>query len=359
MIPVSMRRILCQLSFDPKTRIRTWRKLSTQTHYGLTVKDSVRTLHEQAKARNPFLAEVFEHVLVRLGSAHPLGIAITGFASSEEIMLITSGQKAGRLSESLSMAADLLEERRKIIGAVVSSLAYPLFLSLLAATMLCIVSIYVMPQLASLSDPTQWTGFARIFYLVSSFVGSWAGAIVAVCLCAGVCVVIATFPLWTGPWRAAVDSFAPWSLYRLTVGGVWLFTLATLMRSGMQLKHILNSMLSSDTISPYLFERVKGISDQVGRGVNIGEAMFLCGYNFPDREIVDDFRVYSALPQFRDQLQDMARTWLTDGIGLIQRKARVLNVLFMVFIIGQMAMIALSVMDLQTQISANTMGGVR
>ena len=45
MIPVSMRRILCQLSFDPKTRIRTWRKLSTQTHYGLTVKDSVRTLH--------------------------------------------------------------------------------------------------------------------------------------------------------------------------------------------------------------------------------------------------------------------------------------------------------------------------
>lgn len=350
--------ILARLSFDASIRIRTWKKLAMQAQYGLPLKDSLRNLRDQTQRRNPALARIFGQVLDHMGSGHHLDTALTGYASPEEIMLIASGQKAGKLPEGLRMAAELLEARRKIVGAVAGALAYPLFLFLQAAVMLAIVALQVMPELAQLADPQNWTGFARGLYLISAFIGSWGGIVLLVALAGGCAALIITLPLWTGPTRKIADRFPPWSMYRLTVGGVWLFTLSTLMRSGMQLSHILNTMLASENTSPYLRERVRAISNQVGRGENIGEAMYLAGLDFPDRELIDDFRAYAGLPHFKDQLQDFARDWLQEGIAAIQRKARLLNVAFLLLIIGQMLLIALSVMDLHSQLSTHSMGGL-
>lgn len=350
--------ILARLSFDAATRIRTWKKLAMQAQYGLPLKDSLRNLRDQTRRRNPALANVFGQMLEHMGSGHHLDTALTGYASSEEIMLIASGQKAGKLPDGLRMAAELLEARRKIVGAVAGALTYPLFLFLLASTMLSIVALYVMPELVQLSDPGAWTGFARGLYLISAFIASWGGIALLAGLTGGCVALVATLPLWTGPIRQMADRFPPWSLYRLTVGGVWLFTLSTLMRSGMQLSHILNTMLASENTSPYLRERIQAINNQVSRGENIGEAMYLAGLDFPDRELIDDFRVYAGLPHFKDQLQDFARDWLQDGIAAIQRRARLLNILFLMLIIGQMLMIAMSVMDLQSQLSTQSMGGL-
>lgn len=342
--------MLSRLAFDSGTRIRTWKKLATQAHYGLPLKDSLRNLRDQTR-RNPPLYTVFDQILSHMGSGHHLDTALTGYATPEEIMLIASGQKAGKLPEGLRLAAELLEARRTITSAVVGALAYPVFLFLLAGAMLAIVALHVMPELVQLSDPRNWTGFARGLYLISDFIASWSG-IVFLCFFVGaILALVVTLPLWTGTSRLTADRFPPWSMYRLTIGGVWLFTLATLMRSGMQLSHILNTMLASENVSPYLRERVRAISDQVGRGENIGEAMYLCGMDFPDRELVDDFRVYAGLPHFKDQLQDFTRDWLREGIAVIQSKARLLNVLFLLLIIAQIVMIAVSVMDLQSQIS--------
>ena len=350
--------ILARLSFDAATRIRTWKKLAMQAQYGLPLKDSLRNLRDQTQRRNPTLARVFDQVLEHMSSGHYLDTALTGYASPEEIMLIASGQKAGKLPEGLRMAAELLEARRKIVGAVVGALAYPLFLFLMAVGMLAIVALYVMPELVQLSDPGNWTGFARGLYLISAFIGSWGGIVLLAALVGGCVVLVATLPLWTGPARKIADRFPPWSMYRLTVGGVWLFTLSTLMRSGMQLSHILNTMLASENTSPYLRERIRAISNQVGRGENIGEAMYLASLDFPDRELIDDFRAYAGLPHFKDQLQDFARDWLQEGIVSIQRKARLLNVIFLLLIIGQILLIAMSVMDLQSQLSTHSMGGL-
>lgn len=350
--------ILARLSFNAATRIRTWKKLAMQAQYGLPLKDSLRNMQEQTHRRNPTLARVFGQVLDHMGSGHNLDTALTGYASPEEIMLIASGQKAGKLPDGLRMAAELLEARRKIVGAVAGALTYPLFLFFLASAMLGIVALYVMPELAQLSDPGNWSGLARGLYLISAFVGSWAGVILLVFLAGGCVALITTLPIWTGPARKLADRVPPWSMYRLTVGGVWLFTLSTLMRSGMQLSHILNTMLASESTSPYLRERVRAISNQVGRGENIGEAMYLASLDFPDRELIDDFRSYAGLPHFKDQLQGFARDWLQEGIASIQRKARLLNVIFLLLIIGQVLLIAMSVMDLQSQLSTQTMGAL-
>lgn len=339
-----------RFAFGSKQRQRTWKKLAVQVHNGIPLDESLEILLTQARSRKSPLTSVYGDILSHMSSGHNLGTALTGYASPEEIMLIASGQKAGKVEEGLRLATTLLSAKQKIQTAVINALAYPLFLALLCISLLVVVSVRVVPQLAVLVDPSQWTGAAGVLYSISSLVGSFYG-IILLSLLLGACVAMfVTLPLWTGKQRSAVESIPPWSIYRLTVGSVWLFTVATLMRSGMQLAHILENMLSSDSIAPYLYERVQAIAVQSRAGRNLGEAMHEAGTHFPDAELIDDMRVYARLPGFQERLYEMASDWMTDGVELIQRNAKILNTVFITLIIAQVGGLAVAVVSLQSQL---------
>lgn len=339
-----------RFAFGSKQRQRVWKKIAAQVHNGIPLEESLEILLTQARTRNSSLAAVYADILAHMASGHNLGTALTGYASSEEIMLIASGQKAGKVEEGLRLATTLLVAKQKIQTAVISALAYPLFLALLCIALLLVVSIRVVPQLAVLVDPTQWTGAAGVLYTISNVIGSFYGIVLLTMLLAACVAVFVTLPLWTGKRRVLVENIPPWSIYRLTVGSVWLFTVATLMRSGMQLAHILENMLSSDSISSYLYERVQAIAVQSRAGRNLGEAMYEAGTHFPDVELIDDMRVYARLPGFQERLYEMANDWMVDGVELIQRNAKVLNTIFITGIIAQVGGLAMAVVSLQSQL---------
>lgn len=339
-----------RFAFGSKQRQRAWKKLAVQVHNGIPLDESLCILLAQARSRKSPLVPVYADILAHMSSGHNLGTALTGYASSEEIMLIASGQKAGKVEEGLRLATTLLSAKQKIQTALISALAYPLFLALLCIFLLVVVSVRVVPQLAVLVDPSQWTGAAGVLYSISSVIGSVYGIVILVLLLVASAAMFVTLPLWTGKQRLVVESIPPWSIYRLTVGSVWLFTVATLMRSGMQLAHILENMLASDSIAPYLHERVQAIAVQSRAGRNLGEAMYEAGTHFPDADLVDDMRVYARLPGFQERLYEMASDWMTDGVELIQRSAKVLNTVFITLIIAQVGGLAMAVVSLQSQL---------
>lgn len=343
-------RPLTRLAFNAEMRRRTWKKLAAQIHNGIPLDDALGILHDQALRRGSPSAAAYAIVRKHMGSGHSLGMALTGFASPEEIALIDAGQKAGRLDEGLRLATDVLTTRKAILHAVTSALAYPLLLLALCFTVLLVASIKIVPQLALLSNPEQWTGAARNMYVLASFVNSPLGFIsFALLLCLALAVFF-TLPLWTGAWRLWLERIPPWSLYRLTVGSAWLFTLSTLMRSGMQVSQIFDSMLQSDSTTPYLHERISAIARCARSGSNFGMALYESGMGFPDAAIVDDIRVYATLPNFQSRLHELAKEWMADGVELIQRNARIMNIVFLLLIIGQVMGLALAGASLQTQL---------
>ncbi|EHJ48815.1 Type II secretion system F domain protein [Solidesulfovibrio carbinoliphilus subsp. oakridgensis] len=342
--------LLARLAFSGSVRQRVWKKLAAQTRHGMSLDQSLRQMRSRALSRRSPLSFVYTRVLEYLGLGHSLGASLTEFASSEEVMLISSGQRSGRLAEGLELAADLLAARQKIIKAVVGSLAYPVFLFGMCIVLLLVVSIMVMPKFAMLSDPRKWQGAPALFYKMTSFVASVSGTITLVVLFCLFLASIFTLPYWTGKFRLYVEKIPPWSIYRITVGSVWLYTLSTLMRSGIQLSHILESMINSDTITPYLRERIEAISLENGTGKNLGEAMYDCGLDFPDQELIDDLRVYALLPGFYRQMHQLAQGWMYDGVDLVQRQSRVMNLMGIVLITGVVSVLAVAIGSLQSQL---------
>jgi type II secretory pathway component PulF len=341
--------LLVRLSFNAAARQRAWEKLATQIKYGLTFDDGLRILQEQLAERETWLPNVYGIIRSRIANGHALGTALLGLAGYEEIMLLAAGQAGGKLEISLNLAAELLEARRKIRAALAGALFFPSLLALAYIASIWVVAHYVMPMLAQLSNPAKWTGAAAALYALSSFVNSIWGLITLVAMLGLGGVVFSSLPHWTGALRIRADSFPPWSLYRLTVGVVWLYTVSIFMRSRIQIAGIFNIMLSSSA-TPYLRERIQAIMEISHEGINFGDALHACGMNFPDRVLIDDLRIYAPLPGFQEKLAELAQKWLTEGIGLIQRGARGINVGFMLFLMMSILGLGLAAMSLQSQL---------
>jgi hypothetical protein len=153
-----------------------------------------------------------------------------------------------------------------------------------------------------------------------------------------------------------VEKLPPWSIYRLVTGSVWLFTVATLLRGGIQLEAVFGDMLKGGTMRPWLAERVRAIKERYRSEANLGQILLHLGMHFPDDELVEDLAVYASLPNFHGTLYSIAKEWLDDGVKRIGRMARLANGVMMLAIVFMACWMAFAFRSLQEQLITG-MGG--
>lgn len=343
-------KILARLFFSESVRIRFYRKLAAMTRHGVSVSDSISYLEERyAKQHNP-LARVLAKVTSRMNSGSKLHEAMRGFIPAEEIMLINSGVNSGKLHESLELSVRLIKARMKIVSSMWEALSYPILLVSAITILLLVLSRYVMPRLSELSNPEQWEGGAMVLYQIAAFIDSTAGTIVFGSTAIALLLALVTIKTWTGKIRVHFDSVPPWSFYRLIIGSLWLFTLSTLMQSGIQLSQAINDMLQTPGSSPWLKERLNSVKAQLNLGKGLGQALDDSGYQFPTRTIIEDLRVYSKLPHFDSQLHLIADEWLDEGMEIIQTQAKIINTGCIIAIIAMLCGVALAITSINQQL---------
>lgn len=346
-------KILAKFFFGESVRIRFYRKLSALTRHGVSAVESVAELKERyAKKRSP-LAIILEEVCARLDSGSKLHEALHGFIPAEEVMLINSGVNSAKLYESLDLAVTLIQARIKIISSMRKALSYPALLICALITLLLVLSRYAMPKFAQLSNPEHWAGGAKILYRVSNFIDSASGTVLFVGIIVAFLLSLATIKVWTGKIRVRFDSVPPWSFYRLIIGSLWLFTLSTLMKSGIQLSQAINEMLSTPGTSPWLKERLQSVKAQLNLGKGLGQALDDSGYQFPTTEIIEDLRIYSRLPNFDSQLHLIAEEMLAEGTEKITAQAKCINIFCIISIVAVVSNIVLAISSIQQQLGQN------
>ena len=345
-----------KLFFDNKTRRRTWRKLASLFKTQVGERQALLMLRDRYIARKHPLGKLFTEVLAETEKGHTLDEAFSPWIPPEETMLIRGGIQSGRLPEALKDGAELIEARTKIIQALVGAVAYPCFLLFILFTIVLVLAFHVMPEMALVSNPAGWDGAAGYLYKFSSFVASPLGLGSFLLLMAFLALVMATLPLWTGQSRLYVENIPPWSIYRLVVGSVWLFTLAILLRGGIQLDFILRDMLKSGFLRPWLAERVRAIKDRYRMEGNFGTLLLSLNMKFPDEELIEELAVFAALPSFHRDLYSIAKEWLEEGTSRIKKQTQILNVVLMCVIGGLVSCLWLAYGSIQKQFTSG-LGG--
>jgi type II secretory pathway component PulF len=336
-------------AFNARFRQKFWKKLATQSKY-ISLYESIESFLRRARQDKKIIALLYDKILRSKGDGASFGVSFTGFAGPEEIQLIRSGEKAGKVERGFTLAADMLSSKGAIRKAIIGSCSYPFFLLGISIAMMMMISIEIIPVFAESFPPEKWTGAAAALYSICSFINSWSGLIMAIIIGA-VCVAISiSLPLWTGKLRLKVDDYGPWGIYKIAVGSAWLLSVSTLMRAGVPVRQILSDITTAKDCTPYLKERVMAIYTQNKAGKDFGESLVACGMRFPSRDVVDDIRAYSSIPNLDKELFDIAKDQLEEDIQVIQTKMKRLNTVFMFLVFGEICGLLAAIAGLQSQV---------
>lgn len=339
--------------FGGKARASLYKKLSAYTQNSVKITDAIVSLNHKYEDMGSPLNQIMEIILERFEAGQSFSQAISEFIPAEESLLIKAAELDGRLHIGLQMSCDLIKNKNKIKSSLIGAITYPAVLGMLFCVIMLVVSLKVLPQIAMVLPAEKWTGMLGVLHIVSSFITSVKGFITLFLLVLLFVATILSFSKMTGRIRVFLDKLPPWSIYRLVIGSSWLFTFSTMLNAGMKTTDILGQMIKNSEDNRWLVERIQAIKDSMTSGMSTGEAMVSTGFDFPDKEIVYDLEVYSTMPNFGRNLQELAKDWITEGIEKIEAQAAVINVVFILFIMVLVGCVLMSISSLQQQITQN------
>jgi general secretion pathway protein F len=132
------------------------RQLATLLAAGLTVEQALNAVIEQSEreAERQLLAAVRGDVLGGQPLAWSLGRHPAAFPGVY-LTLVDAGERSGKLAEVLARLADYTEERERLRGQVLLAFIYPTLVTLVAATVVTGLLVYVVPQVVQVFQNTN------------------------------------------------------------------------------------------------------------------------------------------------------------------------------------------------------------
>lgn len=351
----SLQRIWLKLNFGVQERIRVYEKLNTFLTSNVSLRQALEIMYQHAsddgRKKNAPVALILLDWLRAIKNGQSFGHAIQGWVPDSDRLVIEGGEQAGSLPQAIERAILVSESLRNIVATIRNGLAYPCLLFTAAIGFLFFFGTTVIPQFEEILPREEWTGIAYQMAIMSDFARNW---LTWVLLFLGVVAVLigATMSRWTGTMRVRLDRYPPWSLYRLIVGSGFMLTTSGMIKSGIAIPKILTSLQRG--ASPWYVERLSRTLFQVKNGHNLGEALHRTGFNFPDKETVQDLRAYARLGKFDENLERLGQRWLTESVKRVKAQVSVLFMTSLLFFGGVFFWIAGGIFSLVNQVQAAT-----
>lgn len=326
--------------WDTAGRRRLWLKLAKLIGNGvpiLTALEFIRDRRIASSGRTHPQAIAAQHWATSIKNGSRLSGMLVGWVGDDERMLIAAGEQSGSVEKSLISAAEIMEARSRIKSAVIGGLAYPLVLLGLSFAMTYLFGFKVVPAFTQVVQGSEWTGMAHLMVKASQFVQQWLW-LIALIVTGLIIAFYISLARWNGSLRIVFDRYIPYSIYRVVLGSTWLISFSALVEAGMRVENALRQL--SDGATPWMKVRIEACLRGMQAGRSVGESLARSGYEFPDREIIDDLGVYSSLSGFDVALAILGKEWLNESVDQIKSR---MSMVFSVSILIMGALIAFMV----------------
>ncbi len=347
-----LNRSFLKLQFGFKSRMRIYRKLSRYLTNSVPLSqalDEMYTYAKEAGRSGAVEAAVLNEWRRSVANGRGLAPAMVDWVPASERLIIAGGEEAGLLEKSLEKAIFVSSSASKIRNTLIGGLLYPVLLFSLSIGFMWMFGVKVIPAFSEVLPREKWTGIGGQMAFLSDFVQTW----LIPCLLSLVLfftLIGISIPRWKKGLRVKFDRYPPWSLYRLIVGSGFMITLAGMLQSGISLPIALGLM--SKNASPWYKERLTRTLFLVNNGRPLGDALHQTGYQFPDRESVQDLRAYSKQANLEDALEITANEWLEESVQKVQGQTAILRNASFILLALVFAWIASGIFSLQSQIAS-------
>lgn len=347
--------LYAKLMFRTNTekRMSICRKLASLLRNDFTLIDALERLEmieskNGTKPREPF-AIVMREWQKNLERGMTFSETTRGWVPQNETLLVTSGNLSN-LVVALENVGRVVSGMTRIRRAMVSAIAYPLFLFALTFGIIIMVGVYLVPPLAEIAgNDVVWRGAARSLVLLSDFtIRYWY--LFLVVFASLVAIIWASMANWSGRIRAQFDKLPPWSVYKIQISVGWLMSLGAMVSAGVAIPDAMRML--ADSANKYL----KGILERalrfIANGDNLGVALMHAKRDFPDSEIIGDLTIYADMNGFDENLNQIANDYLNESVRKMEKISNTLNSLGILLVSAIIAWVVLGTFQMQDQITS-------
>lgn len=339
--------------FDTKKRMAVSSKVVSLLKNNFTLMDALHRIEmiesKNGKKPNEPFAIAMREIQKNMERGMSFSEATRGWVPPDETLLLMSGN-ISNLVTSLENISRVVNGVGRIKSAMVSALAYPLFLFALTIGLIVMVGLYLVPPLiqAAGSD-IVWHGSAASLIWVSDVSGKYllhflvgVGALVG--------LIAISLPLWTGKLRALFDEYPPWNIYKLQTSVSWMMSLAAMVSADVSVPDAMRIL--ADNSNRYLSNILNEALHHISNGENLGNALAATGAKFPSEEIIGDLIIYSDMNDFAKNISKIANTYMEESIKKMESLSGIMNGVGMAMVSAVMGWVVLGTFAMQEQITA-------
>lgn len=275
--------------------------------------------------------------------------AMEGWVPTRHLMVLKAGEESGALAKGMESIEEIESSAKKMKGAISKAINYPLFLFFLLYAILWGLGAQLVKSIREFA-PEGVKAKIKDLGDVTDFVmndGHYVIMVIAIFLG----ILVWSMPRWVGPLRKRVDTWIPYSWYRIWNGSSFLMGLSALLEAQTPLSRAL-SILEAQS-SPWMRERISATREEVMRGKNLGEALQAAGYDFPDKLIVFDMIILAERADVAKMLEMVSREWMEDQLELLEVQGAIVKNFFLVMLAGIIAWAFGSIMSIAQGVSSN------
>lgn len=344
-----------QFKNDAKTRQRLWKKLSKLIHDGIPVIAALQEIRSLKKPTAPISIALAEWIR-GLNNGRKISDVVKPWVSTEESMLIMSGEQSGTLDSALTSVVKVSNAKAQINSAVLAGVMYPFFLIILAFGVLYLFGYKIIPAFTKAARGDAWYGVARLMIDTSSFVRNWLHW-VALFVVILVVAFFVSLPRWNSRARIAFDRYPPYSIYRVMQGSSWLIALSALVQAGVRIESAMEQLAQG--ASAWSMARTAAALKGLRAGRNLGESLEKSGYEFPDPEIISDIRIYATKSGFDEALRLIGNDWITESVDRIKLLMNLVFGIAMMLVGGLIMFVVAGLIAMQLQLTELLQRGIR
>ncbi len=316
---------LLSLTFNLKRRLKFYRIMARCTDErrrgvkpNLVLASLIKINEKRNKGKPTALSKLYRHWKEKLDLGKKFGEVLNEVVPAAEASQIYSAEMSGKISNGFLQALEVAKQQAQFKKVFKEALISPI-INLVVT--LCIVIMFfntLIPAVSNSITVDKMSPYSLFLYKLSKTFPYWM-TIFMIFTTLSVCWLIWALPNYNGSLRKKLDNYPPFSIYKLTIGCSFLFSLTSLMKSRVPQKqalHIINKFSS-----PYLKYRINKILEQTEK--SLGEALIGLKLDFPDKEVIDELAMASDQGNINEALPEVVESLTEDGIDLIKIQAGV------------------------------------
>lgn len=310
-----------QFRTSRKHRFRIYRKLEGMLRMNEALSRALDRLYLNASEMGKYprrpAAVALREWFLKDRAGVTLSEAMDGWIPTGELYMIRAGEESGTMAKSLNAIQVVGEKARQMREAVMYAVGYPVFMLMLVSFVLWTFGVNLISNMRKSAPKNVVDAMGGVVPL-SDFITEWGIYVIAI-IVALAALIAFTLPHWRGPVRAKFDMYPPWSWYRILQGSGFLLGLSALLGAQVPLKRSLEIL--EEQGNAWIRERINSARQEVLRGRNLGEALRIGKYNFPDPAVAVDLEILSERADVGSIIEQVTHEWIREQLDVLKAQA--------------------------------------